>query len=52
MDRRKEDNLSLPTAKLLVQSLNMKMENFLNSPIDKLKEDGMEEEKEECPFMI
>jgi len=33
MDRRKEDNLSYPTAKLLVQSLNMKMENFLDSPM-------------------
>jgi hypothetical protein len=33
LERRKDDNLSLATAKLLVQSLNLKMENFINSPM-------------------
>jgi hypothetical protein len=32
LDRRKEDNISLAAANLLFKSLNMKMENFLNSP--------------------
>jgi len=38
LDRRKEDNLSLAAANLLFKSLNLKMENFLNSPINDAKE--------------
>lgn len=33
LDRRKEDNLSFAAANLLFKSLNMKMENFLSSPM-------------------
>ena len=33
LDRRKEDNLSFAAANLLFKSLNMKMENFLTSPL-------------------
>ena len=32
LDKRKDDNISLASANLLFKSLNMKMENFLNSP--------------------
>jgi hypothetical protein len=32
LDRRKDDNISLASANLLFKSLNLKMENFLNSP--------------------
>lgn len=34
LERRKEDNLSLAAANLLFKSLNMKMENYLSSPIN------------------
>ena len=33
LERRKEDNLSLACANLLFKSLNMKMENYLSSPL-------------------
>ena len=33
LDRRKDDNLSLAAANLLFKSLNLKMENFLTSPL-------------------
>jgi hypothetical protein len=33
LERRKEDNLSLAAANLLFKSLNLKIENFLNSPL-------------------
>ena len=32
LDKRKDDSISLASANLLFKSLNMKMENFLNSP--------------------
>ena len=32
LERRKDDSLSLAAANLLFKSLNLKMENFLNSP--------------------
>ena len=32
LERRKDDNLSLAAANLLFKSLNMKIENYLNSP--------------------
>ena len=38
LDRRKDDNLSLAAANMLFKSLNMKMENFLNSPMINNKE--------------
>lgn len=33
LERRKDDSLSLAAANLLFKSLNLKMENFLNSPL-------------------
>lgn len=38
LERRKEDNLSLASANLLFKSLNLKMENFLTSPLPKTDE--------------
>ena len=32
LEKRKDDSLSLASANLLFKSLNMKIENFLNSP--------------------
>jgi len=40
LDRRKEDRLSLATANLLFKSLNLKMENFLTSPLSKCSDDN------------
>ena len=34
LERRKEDNLSLAAANLLFKSLNLKIENFLTSPLE------------------
>jgi len=40
LDRRKEDNLSLAAANLLFKSLNMKMENYLSSPLTSIEKDS------------
>ncbi len=32
LDKRKDDNISLASANLLFKSLNLKIENFLDSP--------------------
>ena len=38
LERRKDDNISLAAANLLFKSLNLKIENFLNSPINETKD--------------
>ena len=40
LDRRKTDNLSLAFANLLFKSLNLRIENFLNSPLKKGELEG------------
>ena len=37
LERRKEDNLSYAAANLLFKSLNLKIENFLTSPLESQK---------------
>jgi len=53
-DRRKEDNLSLPTVKLLVQSCNLNFDMLLTSPmsIEKDEEEKAHYQAEYPPFLI
>ena len=41
LERRKEDGVSLAAANLLFKSLNLKIENFLNSPMETNKEKSL-----------
>lgn len=45
LERRKDDSLSLAAANLLFKSLNLKMENFLNSPLASKNESSLNIQK-------